>query len=57
MVATQLVMEPELRLREIATAFGFHDEFHMSKAFKQKFGISPNEYRQMRLNEVGTKEP
>lgn len=57
MVATQLVMAPELRLREIATAFGFHDEFHMSKAFKQKFGISPNEYRQMSLNEVGNKEP
>lgn len=49
MVATQLEMEPDLRLQEIATAFGFHDEFHMSKAFKQKYGISPQNYRKQRL--------
>ena len=45
MVAMQLKMEPELKLHEIAIAFGYHDEFHMSKAFKQKFGISPQEFR------------
>lgn len=45
MVASQLEMEPDPRLREIATAFGFHDEFHMSKAFKQKYGVSPLNYR------------
>lgn len=45
MVAMQLKMEPELKLHEIAISFGFHDEFHMSKSFKQKFGISPQEYR------------
>ena len=56
MVATQLIMEPDLRLREIATAFGFHDEFHMSKAFKQKFGIPPHEYRRMKLNEADAEE-
>lgn len=55
MVATQLVMEPDLRLREIATAFGFHDEFHMSKAFKQKYGIPPQEYRQQKLREAPAK--
>ena len=41
MVAVQLKAEPELKLSQIATAFGFYDEFHMSKAFKQMFGISP----------------
>ena len=45
MVAARLKMEPELKLHDIAVSFGFHDEFHMSKAFKQKFGISPQEYR------------
>jgi len=49
MVAVQLVMEPDLKLQEIAAAFGFHDEFHMSKAFKQKFGIPPQEYRKKNL--------
>jgi len=45
MVAMQLKLEPEWKLSQIATAYGFYDEFHMSKAFKQKYGISPSEYR------------
>lgn len=45
MVAVQLIMEPDLKLSQIARAFGFHDEFHMSKAFKQKYGVSPSDYR------------
>lgn len=48
MAAMQLELEPELKLREIAAAFGFYDEFHMSKAFKQKYGVSPQEYRQLK---------
>ena len=48
MVAMQLEMEPELKLRDIAASYGFHDEFHMSKAFKQKFGVSPQEFRKLR---------
>lgn len=47
MVAVQLKMDPDLKLSQIAKAFGFHDEFHMSKAFKQMFGISPSEYRNL----------
>lgn len=42
-------MEPDLCLLEIAAALGFHDEFHMRKAFKQKYGISPQRYRRPRL--------
>lgn len=45
MVALQLKLEPDWKLSQIATAFGFYDEFHMSKAFKQKFGVSPSDYR------------
>ena len=28
-------------LRELAEAFGFYDEFHFSRAFKQRFGAAP----------------
>jgi len=45
MAAMRLSMEPESKLSEIAASYGFHDEFHFSKAFKQKYGISPAEYR------------
>ena len=47
MVAVQLRLEPDWKLSQIATAFGFYDEFHLSKAFKQKFGVSPSDYRNM----------
>lgn len=47
MVAQQLKMEPDVKLQEIALAFGFYDEFHMSKAFKQKYDISPQRYRKL----------
>jgi len=47
MIAAQLVTEPDRRVGQIADAFGFHDEFHMSNAFKQKYGVSPQKYRQL----------
>jgi AraC-like DNA-binding protein len=50
MVALQLKLEPDWKLSQIATAFGFYDEFHMSKAFKQKFGVSPSDYRNLSSN-------
>jgi len=47
MVAVQLKLEPDWKLSQIATAFGFYDEFHMSKAFKQKYKVSPSDYRNL----------
>ncbi|MEK6793364.1 MAG: PocR ligand-binding domain-containing protein [Spirochaetota bacterium] len=32
------------RSAETARQFGFYDEFHFSKAFKKKFGVSPRAY-------------
>jgi AraC-like DNA-binding protein len=29
---------------------GFYDQFHFSKRFKEKFGISPSEYRKLHQN-------
>ncbi|MBC5757173.1 AraC family transcriptional regulator [Blautia sp. BX19] len=30
-----------------AINYGFCDEFHLSKAFKKHFGLSPSQYRQL----------
>lgn len=45
MAASQIEMEPEMRISEIAAAFGFYDQFHFSKAFKEKYGVSPQHYK------------
>lgn len=45
MVALQLSVEPDVRLSEIAQTFAFYDEFHLSRAFKQKYGVSPLQYK------------
>jgi len=34
-----------LSVKEIASALHFYDEFHFSKMFKQRFGVSPRSYR------------
>ena len=47
MVALHLEVEPDVSLSEIAAMFGFCDEFHLSKNFKKKYGVSPSQYRQM----------
>lgn len=49
MATSQLIMEPEILISEIAAAFGFHDQFHFSKAFKEKYGMSPQNYRSSHL--------
>lgn len=51
MIASILEMEPDMQLQEIASAYGFHDIFHMSKSFKQKFQMSPSAYRALKLKE------
>ena len=35
------------RIRCVAGSYenGFYDEFHLSKAFKKQFGVSPSKYR------------
>lgn len=46
MVASLLEVEPDMRLLEVAELFGFYDEFHLSHAFKTKYGISPKQYKE-----------
>lgn len=47
MIALQLTIEPDLRLKELASLFGFYDEFHLSKQFKRKYGLSPLQYKKL----------
>ena len=36
-----LLSHPNVSLRQAAANFGFCDEFHLSKAYKQHYGVSP----------------
>ena len=46
MVQHFLLEQPYTKLFEVAVNYGFYDEFHLSKAFKKKYGISPSQFRQ-----------
>lgn len=52
MVCLFLKNNPQVKLREAALNFGFCDEFHLSKVFKKKYGISPSEYRKEDTTDV-----
>lgn len=45
MVYQYLHSTPDITLKEIAINFGFYDEFHLSRAFKKKFGVAPKYVR------------
>lgn len=45
MVREFLSHQPDARLHEAAVNFGFYDEFHLSKAFKKKYGYPPSKVR------------
>ena len=36
---------PNMKMGSIAVALGFYDEFHFSKVFKSRVGMSPSEYK------------
>ena len=44
-IALALRSNPNTALKTLAAQFGFYDEFHLSKTFKNLLGISPKEYR------------
>lgn len=43
--AVQLLTRSSLSILEISENFGFSDQFYFSRRFRQKFGVSPREYR------------
>ncbi len=45
MVAMHIDSEPYVRMKELAANYNFYDEFYLSKLFKKKYGMSPQEYK------------
>lgn len=45
MVYQSLHNNVDITLREVAINYGFYDEFHLSRAFKNKFGVAPKYVR------------
>lgn len=50
MVRQFLLSQPEVKLHETALNFGFCDEFHLSRTFKKKYGVSPSRYREISVD-------
>lgn len=44
-ITLALRSNPNAALKTLAAQYGFYDEFHLSKTFKNLLGISPKEYR------------
>ncbi len=45
MIALMLTTEPDRSIQELAESYAFYDQFHLSKAFKKKYGCPPTQYR------------
>jgi AraC-like DNA-binding protein len=43
-IANLLKTRAYVGLKNLALNFGFYDEFHLSSAFKKKFGVSPGSF-------------
>ncbi len=42
------VARSELSIKEISDRYGFENQFHFSRLFKQQFGVSPTQYRKQK---------
>lgn len=43
--AKQLLLNPKLRLADIAERIGYQDMRHFTQVFRKKYGVTPSEYR------------
>lgn len=46
--ALELLLEPELRIKEVAAAVGYDDPYYFTYKFKKLIGMSPKAYRENR---------
>ncbi|OCT16269.1 DNA-binding response regulator [Paenibacillus pectinilyticus] len=44
--AKQLLLNPKLKLADVAERIGYQDMRHFSQVFKKKYGVTPSEFRQ-----------
>jgi AraC-like DNA-binding protein len=44
-----LLLQNKLTIREISEKYNFYDQFYFSRRFKNKYGISPAEYRKIKI--------
>ena len=49
--AAELLDDPSIRLKEILVRVGATDASHFCRAFRQRFGVSPSEYRGLRVEQ------
>ena len=45
--ASSLLLNPNMRISEVAKRLGFNDEFYFSRFFKHNSGLSPTEFRKI----------
>jgi AraC family transcriptional regulator, transcriptional activator for feuABC-ybbA operon len=50
--AKELLIQSDLKLRDVAQQVGVSDEYYFSRWFKKKTGISPSEYRKKREKKI-----
>ncbi|MGG6309574.1 helix-turn-helix domain-containing protein [Paenibacillus macerans] len=50
--ACELLLQPSLLVKEVAAQSGFPDIYYFSKAFKQKYGVSPQIFRKQQAGAV-----
>ncbi|OPH53393.1 DNA-binding response regulator [Paenibacillus ferrarius] len=44
--AKQLLLNPKLKLADVAERIGYQDMRHFSQVFRKKYGVTPSDYRQ-----------
>lgn len=47
--AEQLLLQNKLTIREISDKYNFYDQFYFSRCFKNRYGVSPAEYRKIKI--------
>ncbi|HEY4784803.1 MAG TPA: helix-turn-helix transcriptional regulator, partial [Bacteroidales bacterium] len=48
-IAKELLMDPNLSIKEIAFRLNFNSHYHFSNIFKEKTGLSPSNFRKISL--------